>query len=641
MTNCIRNSVFNYAIPLSLWLFSVSCVANAPQADGEILPFPKSDIFVMYSVEDRELLKKYRVDNISWGNQVNIYPKAVKISEARLRRDMEYGIKLNSIEVSLMKEGGKYVICGNEWNFKCDKLYWGLKKNNYDDVTAQLISESISKRAVLDLHDRPVPIPWLITGDVTLPIASVNDPGYKKWLIKKIDGILKIKPIAIHFDEPAMESAGIKTGKPFGLTPVSLLEFNRYLENTKKPGWKPKNSQQLEEFDYKAYILANLGKRKSPVPPLWREFTDFKVTSNVKLFRELVAYAKEQADWPLVVSANASPADWKTIPLVQYLDYIAPEVNHYARKLEVPTRPLYIYKMAEALGKPIVSTAYGTDWVKIKEGKHTVLACTWIAQAYASGQYMNFPLKTWIPGSTYQPQSNIYSQLSGWIKEKHDLLDGYETIASHALVIDEDALRSWKDRKLLVGFTEKLIERGVLFKIILEYKRPVMVSTVSSDQDFRSFIEVMPEYISEDTISKLQAQNKNISIWKPSRDDMRTGSIKPGFTQVRIVGEAGVLAFPRKNSQGSVVLHLLNRDYLPDSNRMKNKGPFYVKVSKDIFSQSIITNSATLHQPLLNEAATDISVNKSSELIIKDDGDYLTITVPSLDLWGIVEFGSK
>lgn len=640
MTNGIRNSVLNYAISLSLWLLPVSCLADVPQTDGEILPFPKSDIFVMYSVEDRELLKKYRVDNISWGNQVNIYPKAVMISEARLRHDMEYGIKLNSIEVALVKEGGKYVICGNKWNFKCDKLYWGLKKNNHDDVTAQLISESISKRAVLDLHDRPVPIPWLIAGDVTLPIASVNDPGYKKWLIKKIDGILKIKPNAIHFDEPAMESAAIKTGRPFGLTPVSLLKFNRYLENTKEPGWKPENSQQLEGFDYKEYILANRSKRKKAIPPLWREFTDFKVSSNVKLFRELVAYAKEQADWPLLISANASPADWKTIPLVQYLDYIAPEINHHASKLEVPITPLYIYKMAEALGKPIVSTAYGTDWVKIKAGKHTVLASSWIAQAYAAGQYMNFPLKTWIPGSAYQPQSNIYPQLSGWIKEKSSLFDGYETIARHALLIGVEALRSWKDRKSLVDFTKKLIEKGVLFKIILEQEDPKIISTVSKFQDYESLIVVLPEYISKGTINKLQTQNKNIMVWKPSRDDMRLGLIKPEFTQVQLHDEAGVFGFPRKNSRGAVVLHLLNRDYLPDSKRMKTKGPFRVKVSKKIFGQTNI-KSAILHQPMLNDESTDVSVNASSELTFKDDGEFLTITIPSLDLWGIVEFISK
>ena len=81
-------------------------------------------------------------------------------------------------------------------------------------------------------------------------------------------------------------------------------------------------------------------------------------------------------------------------------------------------------------------------------------------------------------------------------------------------------------------------------------------------------------------------------------------------------------------------------DYLPDKKMMKPKGPFQVRVSKGIFDKLKIT-AATLHQPILDNNTQSTDVNVSTKLSIRDDGESLIITVPFLDLWGIVEFTSS
>lgn len=597
-------------------MLCLSANSNASrQAPNKVVrTFEKSDISIMYNVDNQSLLREYKVDNVTWGGKTGHQNQAAG------------GIKINSVNISLIQEGGKYVICGGRLDANCDELYWELRKSRGIRAQSLINPKNIQERAVLDLHGNVVGVPWLVKRGITIPMASVNDPGYKKWLIKKINSMLKDRPNAIHFDGAIMELAAIKTGKLFGLSEHSLPEFSRYLKR--------------DGFDYKHFILTNPAAGSNATPPLWKEFTEFKLSSSVKLFGELVEYTKNRADWPLLVSANASPADWQAIPLIQYLDFIAPEVGHHASKLEVPSSPLFIYKMAEALNKPIVSTAFGTDWAVIKSGKHIMLASAWIAQAYAVGQSMNFPLKAWIPGSTYQPRTSIYPQLAGWIKEKSDLFDGYEAIAPHALIISTGALRSRGDRKALIAFTKKLMEEGVLFKIVLEQEEQKTKFSAARLQDYESLIIALPEYFAEDTMTRLQASHAKSAIWEASRAEMRMDLPRPGLVQTRILGETGVFCFPRKKalaSHDAVVLHLLNRDYLPDSKRMKTKGPFNVKVSKKIFNRSKI-KSAIFHQPILNEESAHASVNMSSNLTVKDDGEYLTITVPFLDLWGIVEF---
>ncbi len=624
-----------------LWPVVVSGTTSLNSMTSLVSTFKKSDIFIMYNSNDATKLSEYKVDNISWGSQVHIYPKAIEKNNKILSRNMDYGIKLSSVDIALIQEGGKYVLCGNKWNYKCDKFYWDLRKKT-SDADVQKLSElkAITERAVLDVHGKIVGVPWVSKGGVTIPMARTNDLGYKKWLIEKIDGVLKIKPDAIHFDEPGMESVAINSKRPFGLNQYNLQEFNKYLAKLKGPDWKYDNIQHLDKFDYKKLVLDESDKKRNFNLPLWKEFTEFKVASSVKLFGELVTYAKGKSGGALQISANVALGDWRVIPLIQYIDFIASEVGHQASKFKVPSQPLYIYKLAEGFNKPIVSTALGADWAVIKKDKHILLACTWIAQAYATGQYMNFPLKAWVPGSTYQPLSNIYPQLSSWIKEQGKLFDGYESINSTGVLFNVEVLKNHKKVKKLIQFILKLIKKGVLFKIILDDSDKSIIAPSSNINDFRSLIILFPEYISAEKNRQLKKLYPKDNIWWPTQSDMDGSIIKSGLSQISILGANGIYAFPRRkqNRSGNTdIIHLLNRDYLPERRKMEQKGPFKIKLNKG-FLNNINIKSAILHQPKLTGDENFVNLDVPIKLSIKEIDNYLILTVPTLNLWGIIEF---
>jgi len=584
--------------------------------------FEHSAIAVMYNEEDVQRLDSYNADIITWGDQVGYFPLSINKQRELFKEYDKSGILVYASDIALIQEGGRYIVCGGG-RPDCHRYYWQLRDKTVARGIGLQDIEGIKSRAVLDSKGEIVGVPWLEKRGFTIPMACVNDPEYKKWLFDKIDTVLTLKPKAIHFDEPLMDLVTLKSRGSGCFTQYSLSDFDLYLKRS-------------SEF------LSRIRSSEKNMP-LATEYGEFKLLSTLKLFGELVDYAKQGSVSPILIAANVSPDNWMRIHFIQYLDYLSPEVNHHAAKLVVPDSPILAYLMANAMNIAMFSTAFGVDWSVVSSGEHEMLASAWIAQAYATGQYMNFPLRAWVPGSTYRPKSTIYPRLSSWIKEESALFDGYDTIASHALLINIDILRSSEDRKLLQAFITNLIKNGVLFRIVLDgginnSKLPAMC--LKNDE---SVIVVLSEYYSEDANEILLDRQDERMMWEPSRAEMLKGSVKAGFAQIELLGEKGIYIFPRVKHDvinDSIVLHLLNRDYLPDSKRMKTKGSFQIKMSKKIFKHSKIKN-AILHQPVLDEESSRDSVNVSTKLSVKDDGEYLTITVPSLDLWGIIEFTSS
>ena len=294
--------------------------------------------------------------------------------------------------------------------------------------------------------------------------------------------------------------------------------------------------------------------------------------------------------------------------------------------------------MGNAIGLPVFATAYGSDWSVIKSGEHELLACAWLAQAYATGQYMNFPLKAWVPGSAYTPTTDVYKQLSSWIKESARLLDGYEPVSSQALLVSIDALRNLKDKRLLQNFIAGLVRKGVLFRIVLDKGKSGVNLPVPCLEGEEPLIAVLPEYYSEETNKKIIAINGKRRLWRLNKDKMRRADIGRPQIQIEGLDEGGVYILPRKKHgvvRDSVVLHLLNRDYRPEQKSMAVKGPFRIRASRVLFGQSRI-RGAILHQPNLSDGIG--GADKQQRLAVKERRNELIIVVPSLDIWGIIEF---
>lgn len=164
-----------------VFMLFYSCSLNADEFQVDA-----SNIYVMYNIENSSIAKKYNIDGVTWGGQIGDNDISRIRAKYTIEKNKKYGVYLNSVDIALVQEGGKYVICGNIWNAKCDNQYWSLRKNN--QLLPVLIRNDISilKRAAVDGKKEIVGVPWLSAWGKIVPMANVNDPGYKNWIIKKL-----------------------------------------------------------------------------------------------------------------------------------------------------------------------------------------------------------------------------------------------------------------------------------------------------------------------------------------------------------------------------------------------------------------------------------------------------------------------
>ncbi len=622
-------------IGIYILIFNVLCSNDFCQC-SEL--FSSSDIAVMYDEDNYEKLAQYHVDHITWGDQLSSWGKHLSSRKKLFEIYPKIGLKLFSVDIALIQEGGKYVVCDAKEDGKCNKLYWKLRNGSDPKLKRDaILLNRIKKRAILDQSGKIVSLPRLARRGILCPMACVNDPEYKKWLFRKIDYVLKSKPSAIHFDEPVMSSKLIE--KDVGsFSKYSMESFSDYLRQKSYSPLVNNKNIDIDRFNFQTY-LTNGTRTPALDKFLFEEFKTFTVKSTLKLFQELCEYARSKNGDRILISANATPWDWKRIPLYEAIDFSAPEIVHNASALKISNIPLFCYKMAEAIGKPIFATALGVDWAIIKKERHQLLVCNWIAQAYALGQFFNFPLKSWIPGSWYYPEAKIYPALAEWIKLNSHLFDDYKAVSEHHLILSKDILKYPEIRRKAIKLVDMLIKRGVLFKIVLVDGLQKTKLQIAQLDNFDSIFTFLPKYYSSDTLKELNNNPTNKNIINLDTGLVSKENFFDKFCSIRATGDTEIYCLLRQkdtNKINKMVIHLLNREYLPNKRMMKSTGAFTINILKNRFPK-IDCKKAVLHQFLFNGKTGVNSLKAEKELTIYESEKYYHIDIPGINFWGIVE----
>jgi len=647
MSKSLRSTPLNshlllifFLCPLCVIFVQSTSVATAFTSNG----WPKhSDVAVMNSIYELSQLEKYKIDIISWGNQIGQKPKNIVKQKALFNSYKKSNLSFFSVSIALIQEGGKFVICGGESIPACSKLFWELRKEN--EKTLQKIKElgiSIKDRAVLDINGNVIGVPWLSQLGL-IPMACVNKPDLSVWLQNKVRAMTQTKPVLLHFDEPLMGVRGITVkGNPGCFCADCQVAFNKHLQTRPESLWKRHGIQTLSGFSYRDFIKS---RRVHPIQaPLWSEYETFQLNSAVRIVKDLRDLAKSLSESPLKISANAAPHNWLKLPLIPHLDYISAEVDHEAKSLNVPDSPLLAYKMGDAFRKPVFSTAFGTDWKLMKQDDHPLLVSSWIAQAYALGHQMMIPVKAWVPGSSYLPSTGHYASLTHWIKEIKNLLDDFETVSTSALVINLNSLKVPSDKQRIVELCVLLVKNGVPFNIIFEGNDLAPQSISLEDlETYESVIVGLPEYLSSEAKTVLDNLASKIPVWIPDMQKTLTGLPESIVSPITIAGADSIFCLPRmKIADGtpSFVLHLLNRDYNSNNKKMKSKGPFTLRIKRGFLANPVFSG-VKLHQPSLEAVFPNLQNSQldiSEEISFDQSSDDIIITISHLELWGIVEF---
>ena len=106
---------------------------------------------------------------------------------------------------------------------------------------------------------------------------------------------------------------------------------------------------------------------------------------------ELRALAARIAGHPVPMGANAGLLWGPHLADYQSLDLFSAEIPHRAEARRFSDDPLVAYRLADAVGRPLASTASGGDWAFIKEQNLPGLVQGWIALSYAAGHGLMAP----------------------------------------------------------------------------------------------------------------------------------------------------------------------------------------------------------------------------------------------------------
>ena len=91
------------------------------------------------------------------------------------------------------------------------------------------------------------------------------------------------------------------------------------------------------------------------------------------------------------MSANAGLLWPNHLADYRALDFFSAEIEHGAADLRLTDRPLFAYRLADAMGRPLAATASGQDWAFVKEHGRSGLVRGWIAASYAAGHSLMAP----------------------------------------------------------------------------------------------------------------------------------------------------------------------------------------------------------------------------------------------------------
>ncbi len=484
----------------------------------------------------------------------------------------------------------------------------------------------------------PFIVPWLWDHKYKGQPAwwwCTNSPVYRRYLYSRLDDVAASGADGLHIDDYAGTSAAV-TWRSACFCRYCMAGFRKYLkENASQEKLKSLGIDDLDSFDYRQFLIdrgvtPDDYRRKRGSLPLADEFLDFQVKANVAFVAAYHREACRRAGRKLTLSVNSGLGAPMRLAVAPYLSYFCCEIPHNAADLSFPRHPIYIYKLADALGKPVAATASGQDWALINAENRTALVRSWTALSYAMGHNFMAPQRQWCytpeKGTHwYDGPTDEYAYVYRFVREHATLLDGYEAAASVAVVYGSEANRKGKGR--IEPICIELAQRNVPFDVVIAGDDWLPDQRLSREIVARYEAVIVPDGLVLDSAQQavLDALGEKVVSWS-DRDRLFTQLSSP----IQIVGAENVLAVPRlaEDARRPVVVHLVNRSYAEKEDRFLPKARFTVVLAASLLPREVGGYaSAVWHTP-----QGDVS-----GLAIRREGERLMVTIPQLDEWGILE----
>jgi hypothetical protein len=348
---------------------------------------------------------------------------------------------------------------------------------------------------------------------------------------------------------------------------------------------------------------------------------------------ELRAVAEEHAERPLLFSGNSCLPYPPHLTDYQSLTHFTSEVGHKPETGldESNTGAVVAYHIATALKRPLLTTSYGEDWAFINAHQRPELVRAWIAQAYAFGQFFMAPHHQWCHTAElgthwYDGTAEDYAAIYRFIREHPFLFDGKESAAEVAVVYStgDAATQRWEGPTW--DAVQELLKARVPFDLLVAGDDCVPAQlTLQEAKGYRKVIvapELCLDAAQQYVIDQLRNEDR-LLVWSGAS----TLTALPA-SPITVTGPAQLwISQRREPNGGSTVVHLLNRCYDAVSDRMLPIGPITLSVKRALCGPK--DREVLLHTPGADALPLEVS----------DQGERVSVHVPSVSLWGIIQLG--
>lgn len=463
--------------------------------------------------------------------------------------------------------------------------------------------------------------------------GCTNARAYRQFLAQQAREALSSKPDMLLLDAIQVTAMAVYQGGCFCRSCVEA--FREYLR-TEIPGktLAELGIEDVSTFDYGAFLrgrgvtdeqFAKQVNRWPATLPLAQEYLTFQHLAARGFIEDFRRQAEAIAGRPIPLSTSTplrEPRDWWAFAVV---DFFTIEAMFHAKELSIPWEPVFRYKLADALHTRVLATGVPQwDFTFVRDNRLPGLVRTWIAQAYAYGHQFMVPYSMWCgedEKSRYESKPGDCDDLYRFVRKHAELFDGYETVADVGLLYDNTAFRCWQGQAREVCY--ELTRKNIPFRIIVAGDEWLPVTPAGKDvAALKALVIAKPVAASLARHAWLEKAIGKTVEWP---EEKRLSELVP--RQVAVTGAVNVTVLPRAkphDPQAPIVCHLLNGNYLPQSDSMQPLEDF----------------SVTLDDSLLGPRAAAVTLlapgGEAMPCSMVRNGSRVSIRVPRLDLWALL-----
>lgn len=518
----------------------------------------------------------------------------------------------------------------------------------------------------LTIEGKPITVPWLWdhkhkkTGEPAYWFCT-SAPGYRKFLESQVMLGMKTAVEGLHIDDYNGTAGTEYHGCCF--CKYCMAAFAEFVRREIPAGrLKACGIASPEGFDYGAFLKSRgistveaFKKILGDPALLGPDYVTFMYRHAAGFVGEARRHGEELAGHPLMLCVNSSASDPKSLIIAPQLTYFCGEVGHGCERPSWGPRdnadlgPVWTFKLANAVGRFQACTGSGGDWAHVDAHKKPGLVRTWIAQDYAFGHALMAPHRQWAYTKEkgthwYQSQPEDYAHIYRFIRRNADLFDGYEDIAHVGLLYDNAAARkSTRDMREACLW---LARNNVPFELALAGD-DWLDARITQEKlaRYRALVVAGPTMLDGEQKKALDhvAAAKKVVVWDP-KSGLDTAAFEKLLPRQIVFGGAeNIVAVPRAvpgKLGAPAILHLLNRVYDEPSDSVKRLAGVSVRLERSLFGDRDFSK-ATLYAPPPRLDPQNPGASEPVPLKVERSVTGLTLTIPELDLWGIVKLEGK